>query len=161
MHAARHHPVARAQLERREVVDGVFEDEACIAPLAGVFVEAEGAEFEALAEKTRRFIERGECEQFAITFPEAARDPAHAFVRACAVVRRIGAGVRRDGRHELRRVPFQAIGTGRELHSLAHTILDARSIAPHRPELAVVMREVVVLVHATSFFVEPWSDRSP
>ncbi len=40
------------------------------------------------------------------------------------------------------------------LYALAHAILDARSIAPHRPKMPVMMREVVVLVHPACLFVE-------
>ena len=61
---------------------------------------------------------------------------------------RVRPGVRQDGRHELRCAPFQAVGTRRILHPLAHLVLDAWSITPHGPELAVVMGEVGVQVVA-------------
>src|SRR4029079_8687537 len=71
-----------------------------------------------------------------------------------AVVLRTLAGLRRFGGQELRFAPLQTVAAGRELYALTDAIFNSGPVAPHRPKLAGMMRQIIVLVDAAVLVIK-------
>ena len=144
------HPLAGRDFFGREVINRIVIDNPQIFPALLLRIPTEGVQFEARPEKAGCLVQRGQRQQFALPQPESATDPPKAFIGSCSVVFRIFARIGRRRRHKLRFAPFQSICTRCELHPLPHLILNSRPVAPHRPELSIVVDQVIVLVDAIS-----------